>query len=67
MRILLKEKKMEKELEVVETTTVIDVGLKDQLVVTVLGAIAGLVASKLTEKAYFTAKGRYQLNRSKTN
>lgn len=58
---------MDKEVEVVETTTVVDVGLKDQLVVTVLGAIAGLVASKLTEKAYFTAKGRYQISRSKNN
>lgn len=58
---------MAKEVEVVETTTVIDVGLKDQLVVTVLGAIAGLVASKLTEKAYFTAKGRYQVARSNKN
>jgi hypothetical protein len=50
------------EVKVVETT--IDVGFKDQIVVTVLGAIAGLLASKLTEKAYFTGKARYQLRKS---
>jgi hypothetical protein len=66
-RILLKEKFMDKEVEVVETTTVVEVGLRDQLVVTVLGAVAGLVASKLTEKAYFTVLARRNIARSTNN
>lgn len=52
----------EVKVEFVETT--IDVGFKDQIIVTVLGAVAGLLASKLTEKTYFGVKARYQTHKS---
>jgi hypothetical protein len=56
---------MEDQIEV--TTTTVEVGIKDQLAVTVLCALAGMVASKLTEKAYFNVKGRYQIHRAAAN
>lgn len=51
--------------EVVVTETVVDVNLKDQFVVTILGAVAGMLASKAVEKGYFAGKARYQLRKSR--
>jgi hypothetical protein len=56
---------MDEKIDVTETT--LDVGLTDQIVVTVLGAIAGMLASKLVEKSYFQVKGRYQIRKATAN
>lgn len=47
----------EAKVEIIETT--LEVSTRDQLIVAVLGAVAGFVASKLTERGYYSAKARY--------
>lgn len=45
----------------------LDLGLKDQLAITILTGIVGLVTSRLVEKTYVGAKTRYVRNRAAAN
>lgn len=58
---------MDEKVEVTETTTVVDVSLKDQVVVTLLSAVVGLLATKVTERGYYAAKARWQIHRATSN
>ena len=64
MRYYMKGTEMDEKIEVTETTTLVDVSLRDQVAVTVLSALAGLLASKLTERGYYAAKARWQVRNS---
>lgn len=43
---------------------VLDLGLKDQLAITILTGIVGLVTSRLVEKTYVGAKTRFVRSRA---
>ena len=58
---------MDETIEVTGTEVTFEASLKDQVIVTVLGALASMVAAKLTERGYYGAKARYLTRNSNTS